>query len=103
MQTGLLEVTSMVNLPRAARKICATFCPKLHISEPEYVVAGGEDTNVYIFDISRPSSKPIVVNQLQVSMRISTHAAQTSCCQRYQRLLLAGSYAEACTLLAHVL
>lgn len=66
MQAGKLEVVSSVEVPRAARKIRATFCPKVHITEPEYIVMGGEDTSVYIYDVSKPSHGPIVVNQLQV-------------------------------------
>ena len=70
MQTGQLEVISKVALPQAARKISATFCPSLQPSDPEYMVAGGEDTMVYIYDISRPSGRPTVVNQLQVSVQL---------------------------------
>ena len=69
-QTGQLEIISKVSLPRAARRISATFCPSLQPSDPEYTVAGGEDTMVYIYDISRPSGRPTVVNQLQVSMQL---------------------------------
>lgn len=65
---GKLEVVSSVEVPRAARKIRATFCPKVHITEPEYIVMGGEDTSVYIYDVSKPSHGPIVVNQLQGHM-----------------------------------
>ena len=67
MQAGRLELVSNCEVPRAARKIRATFCPKVHITEPEYIVMGGEDTSVYIYDISKPSQGPVVVNQLQVS------------------------------------
>ncbi len=67
MQAGRLELVSNCEVPRAARKIRATFCPKVHITEPEYIVMGGEDTSVYIYDISKPSQGPLVVNQLQVS------------------------------------
>ena len=66
LQTGRLETVSHVEVPRAARKIRATFCPKGHITDPDYVVMGGEDTSVYIYDISKPSNGPLVVNQLQV-------------------------------------
>ena len=66
LQTGRLELVCNVEVPRAARKIRATFCPKGHITDPEYVVMGGEDTNVYIYDISKSSNGPLVVNQLQV-------------------------------------
>ena len=54
VQAGKLEAISTVEVPRAARKIRATFCPKVHITEPEYVVMGAEDTSVYIYDISKP-------------------------------------------------
>ena len=67
-QAGKLELVSNVEVPRAARKIRATFCPKLHITEPEYIVMGGEDTSVYIYDISQPSQGPVVVSQLQVRL-----------------------------------
>lgn len=66
--TGRLEMVSNVEVPRAARKIRATFCPKGHMTDPEYVVMGGEDTSVYIYDISKPSHGPLVVNQLQGHM-----------------------------------
>lgn len=72
LQVGQLELVSRVTLPKAARKISVTFCPQMDASGPEYVAAGGEDTNVYIYDISRPSSKPTVVNQLQVSLHMQT-------------------------------
>ncbi|KAL0044841.1 hypothetical protein WJX82_011228 [Trebouxia sp. C0006] len=65
---GRLELVSNCEVPRAARKIRATFCPKVHITEPEYIVMGGEDTSVYIYDISKPSQGPLVVNQLQGHM-----------------------------------
>ena len=67
VQTGKLEVINSVEVPRAARKIRATLCPKLHITDPEFVVMGGEDTCVYIYDFSKPGSGPLVLNQLQVS------------------------------------
>jgi len=67
LQAGKVELISRVEVPRAARKICATFCPKVHITEPEYIVMGGEDTSVYIYDISKPLQGPLVVNQLQVT------------------------------------
>ena len=68
MQAGKLEVVSSVEVPRAARKIRATFCPKVHITEPEYIVMGGEDTSVYIYDISKASQGPLVVTRLQVRL-----------------------------------
>lgn len=68
VQTGKLELVSSVEVSRAARKIRATFCPKVHITEPEYVVMGGEDTSVYIYDISKPSHGPLVVTRLQVRL-----------------------------------
>lgn len=68
VQAGRLELVSSVEVPRAARKIRATFCPKVHITEPEYIVMGGEDTSVYIYDISKPSYGPLVVTRLQVSL-----------------------------------
>lgn len=69
-QAGKLEVVSSIEVPRAARKIRATFCPKLNITEPEYIVMGGEDTSVYIYDISQPSQGPVVVCQLQVRLAL---------------------------------
>ncbi len=79
MQAGRLELVSNCEVPRAARKIRATFCPKVHITEPEYIVMGGEDTSVYIYDISKPSQGPLVVNQLQVSAGlVSAHAVGLS-------------------------
>lgn len=68
VQAGRLELVSSVEVPRAARKIRATFCPKVHITEPEYIVMGGEDTSVYIYDISKPSYGPLVVTRLQVRL-----------------------------------
>ncbi|KAL3135572.1 hypothetical protein ABBQ38_006052 [Trebouxia sp. C0009 RCD-2024] len=65
---GKLEVISTVEVPRAARKIRATFCPKVHITEPEYIVMGGEDSSVYIYDISKPSLGPSVITRLQGHM-----------------------------------
>lgn len=67
-QAGKLELVSSVEVPRAARKIRATFCPKVHITEPEYIVMGGEDTSVYIYDISKPSYGPLVITRLQVRL-----------------------------------
>ena len=54
-------------MPRAARKIRATLCPKVQVTDPEFIVMGGEDTCVYIYDISKPGSGALVLNQLQVS------------------------------------
>lgn len=68
MQAGRLELVSNVEVPRAARKIRATFCPKVHITEPEYIVMGGEDTSVYIYDISKPLCGPVMVTRLQVRL-----------------------------------
>lgn len=75
MQAGRLELISNCEVPRAARKIRATFCPKVHITEAEYIVMGGEDTSVYIYDISKPSQGALVVNQLQVSAGLVTACA----------------------------
>lgn len=79
MQAGKLELISMVEVPRAARKIRATFCPKVHITEPEYIVMGGEDTSVYIYDISKPSLGPLVITRLQVRV-VTTPAVSDRAC-----------------------
>ena len=42
-------------------------CPMLQVQTPEYVTMGGEDTSVYIYDISMQHHKGAkVVNKLQV-------------------------------------
>ena len=66
LQAGRLELVTSVQVPRAARKIRATFCPKTHVTDPDYVVMGGEDTSVYIYDIAKPICSAVVINQLQV-------------------------------------
>lgn len=66
VQTGHLELVRKAQLPTAARKISATFCPKLHASEPEHLVSGAEDMNVYVYDVSLPYKQPVVVNKLEV-------------------------------------
>lgn len=80
MQAGKLEVISTVEVPRAARKIRATFCPKVHITEPEYIVMGGEDSSVYIYDISKPSLGPSVITRLQVRVVTMQELPDQSCC-----------------------
>lgn len=53
-------------MPRAARGIAAVLCPPGAAGELEYVAMGGEDTGVYIWDVSRPGRPPSVANKLQV-------------------------------------
>lgn len=65
---GRLDVVTSVEVPRAARKIRATLCPKVQVTDPESIVMGGEDTCVYIYDISKPGSGALVLNQLQGHM-----------------------------------
>ena len=52
-------------MPRAARGIAAVLCPPGASGELEYVAMGGEDTGVYIWDVSRLGRPPSVVNKLQ--------------------------------------
>ncbi len=66
-KTGRLEVAARAGVPVAARKIAAAFCPALHVTEAEYIAMGGEDTSVYIYDISRPRRGAVIVNKLQAS------------------------------------
>lgn len=89
---GQLELIHRVELPKAARRISATFCPRLHASEPEYIVAGGEDTHVYVYDISRPTSKPVVVNQLQVCLCKAPHMDEDSDMQGSNMVVLSRSF-----------
>lgn len=79
VQAGKLEIICTVEVPRAARKIRATFCPKVLITEPEYVVMGGEDTSVYIYDISKPSLGPTVITRLQVRVVTTQELPNRSC------------------------
>ncbi len=66
-QVGKLEMRARVAMPPAARKLRAAMCPMLHVGVPEYVTMGGEDTAVYIYDISQQQSKGAkIVNKLQV-------------------------------------
>ena len=43
--TGTLELVTKVQVPKAARKIQATFCPSDDLTEPEFIAMGGEDTS----------------------------------------------------------
>ncbi|KAK9865264.1 hypothetical protein WJX84_008035 [Apatococcus fuscideae] len=66
---GKLEVRARVQMPPAARKLRAAMCPMLQVQTPEYVTMGGEDTSVYIYDISMQHHKGAkVVNKLQGHM-----------------------------------
>ncbi|CAD7701376.1 unnamed protein product [Ostreobium quekettii] len=60
-----LELFTKAELPPAARRICAVWCPSISIHEPQCIAAGGEDTNVHVYDIHRVRSTAVVVNQLQ--------------------------------------
>ncbi|KAK9814573.1 hypothetical protein WJX72_008091 [[Myrmecia] bisecta] len=63
---GKLEVVAKAQMPIAARKIKAIFCPTLNYNEPEYIAMGGEDTGVYVYDITRKTKRgPTIVNKLQ--------------------------------------
>jgi hypothetical protein len=65
-RSGRLELGAKATVPIAARKIQAAFCPPISSTEPEYISMGGEDTAVYIYDISRAKRSAVVVNKLQV-------------------------------------
>ena len=68
-QVGKLEMKARVAMPPAARKLRAAMCPMLHVGVPEYVTMGGEDTAVYIYDISQQQNKGAkIVNKLQVCL-----------------------------------
>eukprot|EP00884_Botryococcus_braunii_P010901 jgi/Botrbrau1/19812/Bobra.0124s0055.1 len=67
-KTGRLEVGAKAEVPLAARKISAAFCPPISRTEPEYISMGGEDTAVYIYDVSRARHSAVVVNKLQGHM-----------------------------------
>ena len=43
--SGALELVTKVQVPKAARKIKATFCPTDDLTEPEFIAMGGEDTS----------------------------------------------------------
>lgn len=42
--TGALELLVKTQMPPAARKLKATFCPSDDVTEPEYIAMGGENT-----------------------------------------------------------
>ncbi|KAK9805830.1 hypothetical protein WJX73_005036 [Symbiochloris irregularis] len=68
--TGVLEGIIKAPVPRAARPIKATFCPTEDITEPEYIAMGGEDTGVYVYDVSKPEARYTqqVISSLQGHM-----------------------------------
>ena len=59
------ELVPMNTLPLSSRKnlVRAKFCPLLSTSVHPCIVTGGENTNIYIYDVSRKDRKPI--NKLQ--------------------------------------
>ena len=59
------DLAVMNTLPLSSRRdlVKAKFCPLLSTSVHPCVVTGGEDTNIYIYDVSRKDRKPI--NKLQ--------------------------------------
>lgn len=61
-----MEALACAQMPPAARGISAVLCPPGTSGELEFVAMGGEDTGVYIWDVSRPGRPPLVVNKLQV-------------------------------------
>ncbi|KAK9855174.1 hypothetical protein WJX84_010509 [Apatococcus fuscideae] len=87
---GKLEVRARVQMPPAARKLRAAMCPMLQVDTPEYVTMGGEDTAVYIYDISGQHHKGAkVVNKLQGHMAPVLDVAWSS-----NEMLLASGLAE---------
>lgn len=59
------ELAPLNTLPLSSKKnlVRAKFCPLLSTSVHPCIVTGGEDTNIYIYDVSRKDRKPI--NKLQ--------------------------------------
>ena len=74
--SGRLEAAASAQMPRAARGIAAVLCPPGAAGELEFVAMGGEDTGVYIWDVSRPGRPPSVVNKLQARAHLGAAGPQ---------------------------
>lgn len=79
------ELAPLNTLPLSGKKnpVRAKFCPLLSTSVHPCVVTGGEDTNIYIYDVSRKDRKPI--NKLQAHSGV-VHDVDWS----YDEMLLAS-------------
>ncbi|XVF45353.1 hypothetical protein PTKIN_Ptkin02bG0198900 [Pterospermum kingtungense] len=60
---GYLTLRCSLKLSPRIHSIRASFCPLLSLDKGEYIVSGGEDSNVYFYDLTRP--KHMCVNKLQ--------------------------------------
>ncbi|XP_057543067.1 uncharacterized protein LOC130821355 [Amaranthus tricolor] len=60
---GYLTLRCALNLAPRVHRIRASFCPLLSLEKGEYIVTGSEDSNVYFYDLTRPTHA--CVNQLQ--------------------------------------
>ncbi|XVE67020.1 hypothetical protein DITRI_Ditri08aG0126700 [Diplodiscus trichospermus] len=60
---GYLTLRCSLKLSPRIHNIRASFCPLLSLDKGEYIVAGSEDSNVYFYDLTRPSHT--CVNKLQ--------------------------------------
>ena len=62
-----MAILAKVLLPVSARKIRPAWCPSLPAKAPEYVARGGEDTCVYVYDVTSCLHKggaPMVISKL---------------------------------------
>lgn len=60
---GYLTLRCSLKLAPRLHSIRASFCPLLSLEKGEFIVIGGEDFNVYFYDLTRP--KHACVNKLQ--------------------------------------
>ncbi|XP_065866874.1 uncharacterized protein [Euphorbia lathyris] len=60
---GYLTIRCSLKLSPRIHSIRASFCPLLSLEKGEYIVVGGEDSNVYFYDLTRP--RHTCVNKLQ--------------------------------------
>ncbi|KAF5443890.1 hypothetical protein F2P56_036412 [Juglans regia] len=60
---GYLTLRCSLKLTQQIHSIRASFCPLLSLEKGEYIVAGSEDSNVYFYDLTRPTNT--CVNKLQ--------------------------------------
>ena len=90
-----MEALACAQMPPAARGISAVLCPPGASGELEFVAMGGEDTGVYIWDVSRPGRPPLVVNKLQVWTR-------TGCMRQATCVLIAYHLQLTCRCMKHL-
>eukprot|EP00798_Chlamydomonas_sp_ICE-L_P004450 gene4450-14602_t len=79
-----VDLQRQCTTPPMARDIRAVVCPLSVIQDIPRVVMGGEDTNVYIYNVAGGGAKPVIVNTLK-----GHHAPVSDVAWTFDEMLLA--------------